>query len=99
MATTHIISYDLCTPGKKYDKLIEAIKSFPFWAKITESCWIIETSSTTEQVRSSLKTHMDGNDRIFVGELTGAAAWTNVICDSETLKKRLVAQIERQKNK
>lgn len=32
---------------------------------------------------------MDSNDRLFVATLTGEAAWYNVICDSDFLKKHL----------
>ena len=41
------------------------------------------------QVRDKLLAHMDGNDRIFIATLTGAAAWNNVLCDSEYLKENL----------
>ena len=42
-----------------------------------------------DSIRSMMLKHMDGNDRIFVAVLTGAAAWRNVLCSSEYLKENL----------
>lgn len=84
-----IIEYDLRTPGRNYDELYKAIKNFSEWARITESTWFIKTSDSCVQVRDKLLAHMDGNDRIFVAELTGTAAWSKVLCDSEYLKENL----------
>lgn len=87
--TSMIIEYDLRSPGRNYDELYKAIKSYGVWAHITESTWFIKTSESCVQVRDKLLAHMDGNDRIFVAALTGVAAWNNVLCDSEYLKKNL----------
>lgn len=87
--TSMIIEYDLRAPGRNYDGLHKAIKAYGVWAHITESTWFIKTNESCVQVRDKLMVHMDRNDRIFVAELTGAAAWRNVICDSEYLKKNL----------
>lgn len=87
--TSMIIEYDLRSPGRNYDELYKAIKSYSVWAHITESTWFIKTSESCVQVRDKLLAHMDGNDRIFVAALTGVAAWSNVICDSEYLKRNL----------
>ena len=87
--TSMIIEYDLRSPGRNYDELYKAIKSYGVWAHITESTWFIKTSESCVQVRDKLLAHMDGNDRIFVAALTGVAAWSNVLCNSEYLKKNL----------
>ena len=87
--TSIIIEYDLRSPGRNYDELYKAIKSYGVWARITESTWFVKTSESCVQVRDKLLAHMDGNDRIFVAALTGVVAWSNVLCDSEYLKKNL----------
>lgn len=87
--SSKIIEYDLCTPGKNYDELYKAIKSYEVWAHITESTWFVKTTESCVQVRNKLLAHMDSNDRLFVGELTGEAAWRNVLCQDEYLKKNL----------
>lgn len=84
-----IVTYDLCGENKDYKDLIAAIKSYSKWAKVTESSWVIVTDSTCVQIRENLKKFMDSDDRIFVASLTGEAAWTRVICDSDSLKDRL----------
>lgn len=97
MSTAVLINYDLCAPGKNYEELIKSIKESGTWGKVAESCWFLETAYTPKQLRDNLKKHMDENDRLFVAELTGVSAWTNVICDSNWLKEHLEAQIERKK--
>lgn len=87
--TSKIIEYDLCSSGANYDALYEAIKSFGTWAHITESTWLVKTDSTCVQIRDKLLAKMDANDRLFVAELTGAAAWHNIICSNEFLSKYL----------
>lgn len=87
--TSMIIEYDLCSPGRNYDELYKEIKSYGVWAHITESTWFIKTNDSCVQVRDKLSAHMDTNDRLFVAGLTGVAAWRNVLCDSEYLKKNL----------
>lgn len=87
--TSMIIEYDLRSSGRNYDELYKTIKSYSTWAHVTESTWFIKTSESCVQVRDKLLAHMDSNDRIFVAVLTGVAAWRNVLCNSEYLKKNL----------
>ena len=84
-----LITYDLCSPGRNYDKLYEKIKSYSKWAHICESTWFISTTNSCVDVRNNLVEVLDSNDRLFVAELTGVAAWRNVICKSEYLKENL----------
>lgn len=84
-----IIEYDLRAPGRDYDALYAAIKGYGIWAHVTESTWFIKTDETCVQVRDKLTNLMDGNDRLFVGELSGVAAWNNTICKSQYLKDNL----------
>lgn len=84
-----IIEYDLQQPGKDYDALYSAIKGYDLWAHVTESTWFIKTDKTCAQVRDKLLELMDSNDRLFVGELSGTAAWYNTICNSQFLKDNL----------
>ncbi len=72
------ISYDLIGPNRDYTAIHDAIKSFNNWAFINESLWIIKSSKTTSEIRNILKNYIDKNDKLFVGKLTGDAAWTNL---------------------
>ena len=87
--SSKIIEYDLRQPGRNYNTLYDAIKNYGTWARITESTWFIKTTETCVRVRDKLSKQMDSNDRLFVGELSGAAAWKNTICESEYLKDNL----------
>lgn len=84
-----IVTYDLRAPGRDYKSLISEIEKYDVWAKITESCYMIGTSETCVALRDKLKSHMDSNDRLFVGELTKNAAWFNVLCKNQYLKDHL----------
>ena len=84
-----IIEYDLCGSDNDYEELIEAIKAYGIWARITKSTWFIKTSYTCETVRDKLLKHMDNNDRLFVAKLSGEAAWYSTICSDDYLKKNL----------
>ena len=87
--TSYIVTYDLCGHDKDYSTLIENIKKYSCWAHITESTWFIKTSQSAKVIRDNLKKNMDENDRLFVAELTGVAAWHNVKCSSEYLRNNL----------
>lgn len=87
--TSKIITYDLCAPGRNYDNLYKAIKGYDTWAHITESTWFVKTADSCAQIRDNLLSHVDSNDRIFVGKLAGTAAWHNVICQNDFLKENL----------
>lgn len=84
-----IVTYDLCSPNRDYSELYKKLKSYPGWAKITESTWLLKTNKSCMDVCNDVLTVMDNNDRLFVTESTGAGAWRNVICDSDYLKENL----------
>lgn len=90
MANSKIISYDLCNSGKNYEALYEKIHSYEFWAQITESTYFISTSSNCTSVRDNLYSVLDSDDKLFVADLTGTAAWQGLPSNvSEYLKKNL----------
>jgi hypothetical protein len=87
--TSKIIEYDLKSPSRNYDSVYEVIKSYPVWAHITKSTWFVKTDESCVQIRDKIKKEIDSNDTLFVATLTGEAAWTNVICENDYLKKNL----------
>lgn len=84
---TYIISYDL--HNGNYDELFEAIKSYGAWAHITESTWAIITSKKAVEIRDHLEEYLPQGSRLFVIKSGAIAAWKNVICSNEWLKKNL----------
>lgn len=83
---TMVISYDLCGVNKSYDALHNTIRSFPKWARLSESAWAINTNKTCLEVANMLIACTDVDDRVFVAELSGQAAWRNVMCGDTNLR-------------
>ena len=76
-----IINYDLKKPGRDYNPLYDAIKTYT-WCHILDSCWLVDTAKTTAQVRDHLKTKVDTNDEIFVARLR--QDWATTFSDKAT---------------
>lgn len=72
--STLLISYDLTYPenSEEYNRVINYIKSFGYWAKPHKSLWLIKTDKTTAQVRDEMRKYTDSNDKILVINITGA---------------------------
>ena len=87
----YIISYDLCQPGRDYETLYQALRSFPNWGKSTESTWAVVTGKTAVEIRDFLRNYIDSNDRLIVILCGRSAAWTRLLADNawviENLKK------------
>ena len=68
--SAYLITYDLNQEVTR-PKIVQKIKnSFSTWARLSESSYAIVTSQTVEQVYSILKPMIDGNDFIYVINLT-----------------------------
>ena len=69
---TYLISYDLIMPEShsEYIRLINAIKSYNYWAKPLKSLWLIKTDASILQVMNHLKVFTDANDHILVIKVT-----------------------------
>lgn len=85
----YIISYDLRSPGRNYEDLYTRLKTFKKWGRITESTWAIRSDNSAVQVRDYLALALDNNDRLFVVQSAGIAAWKNAKCSNEWLKENL----------
>lgn len=81
---TQLVSYDLKAPGKDYSKLHAYLKEFG-WARPLESVWFIRTELTSMQLCTGILSHIDGNDRVMVVEVTqNEVAWKNLPADVVT---------------
>jgi hypothetical protein len=65
-----LITYDLNTPGKKYDDLYDKIKAIGAWWHYLDSTWIVATTLTPSQVMDRLKPTIDSNDAVLVIDIT-----------------------------
>jgi hypothetical protein len=73
-----IISYDLMNPGQSYEPLVKLIKSYPSWARLGGSAYLILTDATPVQVRDRLRQALDVNDKLFVGVAPAPSAWVGM---------------------
>ncbi len=89
MRKCYIICLELNNPLGTYSPLIDAIKSFRTWAKITKSTWAIVTESDVKSIRDYLGQHLYDGDRLFVIKSGRSSAWKNAIVTSDWLKKNL----------
>lgn len=88
---TYFVSYDLRGSDENssdYRDLIDAIKSYGYYAKLMLSTWLIVTDENAKAIRDYLWQHMDENDRLFVGPAGRPAAWENLLVDYEWMKER-----------
>lgn len=76
-----LITYDLNNPGQNYAQLIKKIKSYPDWAKISDSSWCVWSAAQSTSIRDSLKVYLDQNDKLLVAKLSGQAAWSGLSSD------------------
>lgn len=84
-----IVTYDLLAPDKDYEELISAIENYRTYSKVTESCWIIQSSKSSSEILKHLKNHIDSNDRLFVAQLTRDVSWCNVMSSENWLQKHI----------
>lgn len=65
---TFLISFEIFPPSFAVQEeiLINAIKSFDSWARLTSKVWLIKTYSAREQVMDHLRANAGPNDRIIV---------------------------------
>ena len=68
MNKTYLISYDLGIPedSSDYKIVIDYIKSLGHWAKPLKSVWFVVTNKNISDIRDSLKSLTDANDKILV---------------------------------
>ena len=83
----YIISYDVAEGGDY--SIIDAIKAYKSWAHITKSTWAIVTEDKHAEVRDNLNEYLPAGSRLFVVRSGSVAAWRNVMCSSEWLKRNL----------
>lgn len=69
MSYTYLISYDLHKSRKNYDKLYNYIKSFPQWAHIFESIWLVKSSKEYTTISNEIKCTVYPEDQVFVSKL------------------------------
>ena len=84
-----IIAYDLNKSGQNYTCVKAKLEAYPRHWHMQGSVWIIESSSGASAILDDLKSCLDSNDDLFVGKLSGQAAWHGLTNGSQWLKNLL----------
>lgn len=61
----YLVTYDLNREVKR-PPIVEKVKSFSGYAKLSESSYAISTTLTVEQVHAAFKPLLDDNDNIYI---------------------------------
>lgn len=72
---TYLITYDLNSPGQKYECISKKIKDSYSWWKCLNNIFIIKSDNSSSQIRDFLKPCIDSNDKLIVLKLSGEGAW------------------------
>jgi CRISPR associated protein Cas2 len=75
MANAFVVTYDLKQQGQNYTCIIKKLEAYPNHWHMQGSVWILRSPDTAAQIRDNLKSCLDANDNLFVGRLSGEAAW------------------------
>ncbi len=82
---TLLVTYDLLTPGKDYDRLWSFLESQTNWAKPVRSVYLTKTHQSASDFRDSLMSYIDRNDKALVIDVTSdVAGWTTSLGTSIT---------------
>src|SRR5207244_12793217 len=59
------IDYDLVKPGQNYTELIDKLKTYPNWAHVLKSSWMISSPMAAAQVATELLPFMDASGKLL----------------------------------
>lgn len=57
------------------------------WVKLTELSYLIKGVNTTVEIRNFITNKLPNLSRVFVGEMKSAAAWRNMLTNSDKIKQ------------
>lgn len=72
----YIVTYDLFNPEQNYERLLSLIKSEENWARLGGASYLVTSSSSAVELRDKYKQALESKDKLYVGVVTGPAAWT-----------------------
>jgi hypothetical protein len=76
-----LIVYELASPPNgepATDQLLRTLEGHPATTRLTDSAWVVRTPRSVSAVFDALDEALAPDDRLFVGSLTGEAAWRNI---------------------
>lgn len=82
-------SYIVIFEASNHTRVLEAIKSYGTWGKLSDNAWVVETASTAVDIRERISNVMAPGGRVFVVKSGVEAAWRNIPANSDWLKRHL----------
>ena len=79
---TFLVTYS-CTPDID-EKVVNAIKSNSFWARVNSKAWIVQTDQNTVEIRNRIKQEVPGVESILVISIDGASWATSSVSKQVT---------------
>lgn len=76
-------------------KFVDRINQYPNSVRITETCWLLNTSWYSTEIYEDLKVYIDSNDCLFVSNLKPGAIWCNAISRNTSIECAIKGQIVR----
>ena len=77
MANNFFVSYDLISPGQRYDKVTATVQALGAWAKVEYSLYYVKSNLTVEQAGFLAVREQRAEGGVDVPDSTflGAASW------------------------
>lgn len=70
MSVPYMISYDLNTPGQKYEQIKDVIKGFNgAYIRLQNSFWLVRNDLTPDEMSERIRSVIDGNDELLICEV------------------------------
>jgi hypothetical protein len=70
-----IITFELVNPALNYEKVVQKIKTNPFWARLTSYSYMVVTDAAPIQIRNNILSVTQAGDRLLVSASPMPAAW------------------------
>lgn len=86
----YIIVFELCDTYHEYPKLIQEIKRYPTWGKLTHMTWAILSPNNATEIRENLRHFIGKEDKLLVIRSGREAAWTQLWATNDWLMNILI---------
>jgi hypothetical protein len=89
-----LVTYDLNRESKR-PPIVDAIREFEGWARLSESSYAVQTALTADQVYQRLLPLLDSNDTLYVIRLSAPWAGQGYVKVNEWLEEAFQLQAAR----
>jgi hypothetical protein len=87
----YVVSCTISTPGYDGVAVTEAIERLGTCRPCSPCTWILVSNLEARAIRDALKAHLGPDDELFVGHLSGEAAWRSADARSAAAWQKVFA--------